>query len=146
MQLKRDVDYALRLLLCVAKQKQTKGKKNGLTVLELSKNTAIPMTIVSRLCNKMKEERLLKVQELCTNNIEYTIGRNTLNKTLFDVIRAIEGCSGLFSVFDKSTALYKHCQPYFEKIERQFEVSLEDITLKELLEKIENTERISASK
>lgn len=136
MQLKRDVDYSLRLLLCVAKQKQSKSKKKGLTALELSKNTAIPITIVSRLCNKMKEERLLKAQELSTNNIEYTIDRNILNKTLFDVIRAIEGYSGLFSVFDKSTVLYKHYQPYFEKIERQFEGSLEDITLKDLLTRV----------
>lgn len=140
MQLKRDVDYSLRILLCIAKSKRIKNENSGLTIFELSKLTSISPTIISRLCCEMENANLLKSVKTSAKTTEYSISKTILNKTLFDVVQAIEGQNTLFSVFDKSTDIYFHCKKYFEKIENQFKTSLDSVTIKDLLLSIADTE------
>lgn len=131
MQLKRDIDYSLRILLCVVQQKND----NGMTVFELSRHTSVPSTIVSRLCSQMTKAKFLMAVESSSSNKEYTACQDTLSKTLLDVIQMIEGTNSLFSVFDKSSNLYANCKSYFEEIEQQFSASLKEITIKDLKRK-----------
>lgn len=58
MQLKRDTDYALRILLCVAKENSQNGE--GMTAIELSKSVSVPAAITARLCRKLAEAKLLR--------------------------------------------------------------------------------------
>ena len=140
MQLKRDIDYSLRILLYVVKQEEYNKKAIGMTVSELSKNATIPSTIVSRLSRKMNDMKLLKAAKTPEGNMRYTSYGNTAERTLLDVICAIEGHSSLFSVFDKSTAFYSCCKDCFEGIDQQFTDSLNSITIKHLSDAMQTEE------
>lgn len=130
MQLKRDTDYALRILLFIAKQKSQDGA--GVTIAELSKNTAVPTTITSRLCRKLSDAGFLDPVDKCT---KYTIPYSALKKTILDVICAVEGYGNLFAVFDPSTELYAICKDYFGQVNQQLENSLKSITVADLIDK-----------
>lgn len=147
MQLKRDNDYAIRILVAAA-QAQLRDPNKGSTVFELSKATSVPITIVSRLCEKLCAARLMKAKKplktvtksyLRTNvknNVKYFLYKNTPKKSLWDIIQAIEGDNRLFSVFDQSSELYCACREYFEAIETDLCNSLDNVCIKDLLKMI----------
>lgn len=129
MQLKRDTDYALRILFCLTKQYG--GKKEKLTIQELCQNTRIPKTIVFRLCCKLEEANLLKTTDTAEGYTSYSIESETLNKTVWDVIQATEGNCNIFAIFDRSTELFCHCKDSFEDTNRLLTEALKCMTLKE---------------
>ena len=141
MQLKRDTDYALRILLCIAKQEDI--DKNGMTISELSKGTSVPQTIAIRLCEKMKDAKLLNAAGTNENITLYSLHKGAINKTVFDVIRAIEGGINLFAVFDRSTELYASGKDYFEDTEQKLADSLKQKTIRGLNEKRKKFEKKS---
>lgn len=140
MQFKRDTDYALRILLCLAKQEELGTK---LSVYDLSKETLVPATIASRLCKTMKEAKLVQAEKKSNGTIKYGMGKRMLNKTLYDVVQAIEGNINLFAVFDKRTELYVCCKDVFTDVGRQSVDVLKGITIRDLIEKEKNFKKAS---
>ncbi len=128
MQLKRDTDYALRLLLCAVKYAD---QKNSITLFELCSRTAVPITIASRLCHKLSEAQLIS-EYIIGGRAHYTVYDDALSKTLFDVIQAVEGNGSLFSVFDRSTEMFSCCRQYFQAAEQCLTDSLKGLTLQDL--------------
>lgn len=133
MQLKRDTDYALRILLCAAKQNS--GNEHGMTASEFSKNTAVPLTIAARLCRKLTETEFLKTVNVNDHGVRYMIRQSALEKTVLNVICAMEEQGRLFAVFDRSTELYAVCKEYFDEVDRDLAGSLSAMTIGELLQK-----------
>lgn len=127
MQLKRDTEYALRILMCVAGQKD-----GGITVLEISKHTAVPASITARLCQKMTDAGLMKSVSISKKSTGYLISEDALNKTLYDVISVVEGHSELFAVFDRTTEMFSAGLQYFEGTEEKFTDLLKQLTLQKL--------------
>ena len=130
MQLKRDTDYALRLMLGVAKY----AGENGILLAELCRYASVPQTIAARLCSKLVKAGLLKDNK-ANNQPLYFAGDNIQNKTLLDVVQVIEGTVDMFAVFDHSTELYACGKHEFALSERQLESSLSGISLKKLINK-----------
>lgn len=130
MQLKRDTDYALRILLCAVQK--TRQDEVWMTIPEISKQTSIPATITGRLCRKLTDAKLLQVMELtedASRYAMYAIDPASLHKSVFDVICVIEGRSDLFAIFNKSTELYSLCKEFFEDTDRNLTDSLKRMTL-----------------
>ena len=130
MQLKRDTDYALRLLLCAAKQ--TCGKTSGISLQDLSKETMVPTTIANRLCLKMTDANLLRAATHSGKTKRYLLGKEVMNKTLYDVV---EEHNDIFAVFDRSTELFSSGGSYFQMVEQQLEGALNKVTLQHLIVK-----------
>lgn len=128
MQLKRDTDYALRLMLGVAKY----ADENGIPLAELCRHSSVPQTIATRLCSKLVKAGFLKDNK-ANNQLLYFAGDNIQNRTVLDVVRAIEGTTDMFVVFDHSTELYACGKHEFALSQRQLESSLSDIRLKKLI-------------
>lgn len=122
MQLKRDTDYALRLLLCTARQ--TRENTSGRSLQTLSKETHVPATIATRLCSRMEEADLLRIAYGSGKSKRYLLGEDAMNKTLYDVICAIEGHRDIFAVFDRTTELFSSGKAYFQIAEGQFEKAM----------------------
>ena len=133
MQLKRDTDYALRLLLCAAKQ--TCGKTSGISLQDLSKETMVPTTIANRLCLKMTDANLLRAATHSGKTKRYLLGKEVMNKTLYDVICVVEEHNDIFAVFDRSTELFSSGGSYFQMVEQQLEGALNKVTLQHLIVK-----------
>lgn len=133
MQLKRDTDYALRILLCVAKENSQNGE--GMTAIELSKSVSVPAAITARLCRKLAEAKLLRAADLVNGGVRYSLRQGALKKTVLDVICAVEDQKNLFAVFDRSTELYSICKDYFDEVDQQLMELLKAMTIFELLVK-----------
>lgn len=133
MQLKRDTDYALRLLLCISKQASDNG--NGITILELSKYTSVAPTIAVRICKKLRDAKLIKEGNANGSITSYILCKGALNKTVFDIIRVVEGNSNLFAVFDRTTELYFSAKDYFDDTELLLTNALKRMTIRDLKEK-----------
>ena len=131
MQLKRDTDYALRLVLGVAKY----ADENGILLVELCRHASVPQTIAARLCSKLVKAELLK-ENKTESQMTYSGGDNFQNKTLLDVVQAIEGTADMFAVFDRSTELYACGKYEFALSERQLTESLGGISLQKLTNKV----------
>ncbi len=131
MQLKRDTDYALRLMLGVAKY----ADENGILLVELCRHASVPQTIAARLCSKLVKAELLK-ENKTESQMTYSGGDNFQNKTLLDVVQAIEGTADMFAVFDRSTELYACGKYEFALSERQLTESLGGISLQKLTNKV----------
>lgn len=132
MQFKRDTDYALRLLLCAARQRQADPPE--IPVQVLSREAQVPLTIANRLCAKMVDAELLRTVNSAGNARGYLLSENAMSRTLYDVVCAIEGHSDLFAVFDQSTELFSNGQVHFQAAEGQFESALSKVTLQQLIE------------
>ena len=127
MQLKRDTEYALRILMCAAKQTQ-----NGITALEISRHTAVPVSITIRLCKKLADAKLMQAVSISKNTTGYLLCEEALNQTLYDVISIVEGHSELFAVFDKTTEMFSAGLQYFEDAEKKITCLLKQLTLRKL--------------
>ncbi len=128
MQLKRDTDYALRLMLGVAKY----ADENGILLVELCRHASVPQTIASRLCSKLVKTGFLRENKAGSQSL-YFAGDDIRNKTLLDVVQAIEGTADMFAVFDHSTELYACGKYEFALAERQLAESLGGISLQRLI-------------
>lgn len=139
MQLKRDTDYALRIILYIVKQSEP--EKTWLSIYDLSKNTAVSPAIIARLCRSLAEAKILNVTPSTDKTVKFALRRGAMKKTVLDIIRAVEGHNDLFAVFNRSTELYCICKDYFDETEQQFTDSLEALTIMQLKEKSKNFEK-----
>ena len=114
-----------------------------MTILELSKGTSVPQTVAIRLCEKMKDAKLLNAAGTNENITLYSLHKGAINKAVSDVICAIEGGINLFAVFDRSTELYASGKDYFEDAEQKLADSLKQKTIRGLNEKRKKFEKKS---
>ena len=96
----------------------------------MSREAQVPLTIANRLCAKMVDAELLRTVNSAGNARGYLLSENTMSRTLYDVVCAIEGHSDLFAVFDQSTELFSNGQVYFQAAKGQFESALSKVTLR----------------
>lgn len=132
MQLKRDTDYALRLLLCALKKRE-QGEK-GASLTDLCRCSCVPHAVAARLCRRLVEAELLE-ESGREKRFLYSIRQEALDKTMLDVVQAVEGDNGLFAIFDHSTQLYECCKEYFAAAEQKVEEGLQQISLQQLADK-----------
>ena len=125
MQLKRDTEYALRLLFGAAKY----AGESGITLSELCKHTAVPRTIASRLCAKLVEAKLLNEKMIETKPV-YFACKDIYEKTLFDIVLATEETLNLFAVFDQSSEMYISCKSDFDLAQQKFANCLQQIKIR----------------
>ena len=106
MQLKRDTDYALKILLNIAESINASENSEAVSLREISLNTKIPKQIAGRLCERLSEAGFIHE---CTEGGTGTYAADEVlsDVTLFDVVEAVEGTSEIFAVFDKNSELYR---------------------------------------
>ncbi len=130
MQLKRDTDYALRLILSTAEY----AGENGISLPEMCKQATVPRTIASRLCPKLVGAELLKERCISKQPV-YFLGDDVHGKTLLDVVLATEETVDMFAVFDHCTELYTSVKDEFESTEQKLIKSLSEVNLHKLIKK-----------
>ena len=108
MQLKRDTDYALKILLNIAESINASENSEGVSLREISLNTKIPKQIAGRLCERLSEAGFIhECTEGGGGTGTYAADEVLPDVTLFDVVEAVEGTSEIFAVFDKNSELYR---------------------------------------
>lgn len=130
MQLKRDTDYAIRIIWSVCRAKTEKDE--SIIISEICKQIGVARTIALRICNKLTEREILAADIAAKHEIKFTVSDKTKEKTLYDVVEAIEGSSELLAMFDKSFESYANCGELFDSLEETFNSKLKEKTLGEM--------------
>ena len=135
MQLKRDTDFAIRILYCLKQKSKATDPSGagGLTLNEIAAQTGAPKTAVGRLCEKLEEKGII---DLCCEpkapEKAYCAGPHLLDQSFLSVINAVEGTGELFAVFDKRTAAYSCSETQIQRIQKSIEKILTETTLRRL--------------
>ncbi|MBQ1705827.1 MAG: Rrf2 family transcriptional regulator [Clostridia bacterium] len=135
MQLKRDTDYALRILSCIgSRSAEGTMPPEGISLRTISSQTGVPKLSVNRVCRNLEHKKILSVETSAGGDLMYRPAEGFYERTLLDAIMATEGSFKLFAVFDKKTALYRKYRGKLEKTQEEVEKSLQKITMKDLSE------------
>ncbi len=130
MQLKRDTDYALRILFCIGENRAADPKaEKGLGVPALHTQTDVPRISLKRLCDRLVEKKILLSQKTAGGESRYFPGRDLSQLSLLEVIRAVEGSAPLFAVFDKKSRFYVQNAQQIEALQAAAEEPLSQWTL-----------------
>lgn len=145
MHLKRDADFALRVLYCLVNSRKTgeSGQEKSLPLAKIAIQAGIPRMVARRICDRLREAQLIELCGDCDGlDPAYCVGPGLSRRSLSDVIRAMEGSNSLFAVFGRDTPVYRHCREEIDRIERAFERMMADVSLEKLLEEDEKDRRV----
>lgn len=133
MQLKRDTDYALRILMCAAEQKKNKKSfSGGLTIQEISARTGMPRVSVDRICRCLEKSKLIvKATGVRGENVYFADDR-TPELSLLEIIEAVEKETQLFAVFDKKSDMYRMHEAFFREVQLEIEKTLSEATVEKI--------------
>jgi len=90
MQLKRDTEYALRVLFCVGRQTPEGGAARGLTLGEISAAAGVPRVSADRICAALERAALLESRRGAAGEQVYAPGQDFARRSLLDVMRVTE--------------------------------------------------------
>lgn len=135
MQLKRDTDYALRILHCLKDPIEGAPKeRRGLTQSEIAAQAKIPRATVGRICDCLCESEMICFARDGENDAKlYSLTDGLNRKTLLDVVEAVEGTGKLFAVFDRKTPMYRGGEAVFDSVQAGCEGLLAAVSLGDLL-------------
>ena len=137
MQLKRDTDYAVRILYCLYLRHtdDDSNVKNGLTLSEIAMQARVPKAVAGRICEYMAEKGFIfLVDDQTAVEKTYYSTEKLLSYSLRDIIKAVEGTVEIFAVFDQRTEMYKKCGDQLLKIQEKTEGLLTRATLETLFD------------
>ena len=133
MQLKRDTDYAIRILLVMAEPTLNKKELERLDLKSICEKTSVPRAIALRLCNLLSDAGFLKKEETDGNTI-YMSENDLSEKTVLDIIDAVEGQSNLFAVFDRRAEIYTKYGFALASVNAALSDELNKITIQTILD------------
>ncbi len=135
MQLKRETDYALRILLYIGQRcSDETAPCEGVSIFDISSQTGIPRIRAGRICGYLKETGLIRETASETHETLYAPGEGLLQRSLLDIVAVTEYNTHLFAVFDRQSQLYRSQARQFQKIEAEIEEILSNIPLQALLQ------------
>lgn len=144
MQLKRDTDFALRILFCLkqAGTGATKDGPGGCSLTELAVRTGLSKTVAGRICDTLAANGILLPHYESETGEEscYSI-REPGDCSLLDVVVAAEGTGRIFAVFDRRSDMYHHCEQKIQTIQDRTESLLREIKITQFLDCSGNGER-----
>ena len=135
MQLKRDTDYALRVLYCLKQHDEAnpKHQSSGLTLSEIAAQTGLTRLVAARICECLCDKGILRESKRPDKEDTIFSPRQALSSlTLLDVVVDVEGTGQLFAVFDKKSAAYRSCEAEMMSVQRNAEKVLAQTTLDSL--------------
>ena len=135
MQLRKDTDFAIRILYCVGQNpSDDKIRNKGKTVTTISRQSGVPRTVAERICRKLEAARLIVNISDEGKECRYTPVNDYQGKTVLAVVEAVEGTGEIFAVFGKNTPLYEQYGPKLTMLQMSVERVLQNMTLGTLFE------------
>lgn len=137
MQLKRDTDFALRIIFCLKQEAEQKraSQRSGLTLSEIASRTEVPKITAGRICDALEEGGLIAVLQTKDNAEKaYVFGDKLWRFSLLEVIEALESTGQLFSVFDQRSLMYQNCKESFSEVQEKVAAILKESSMERLLD------------
>ncbi len=133
MQLKRDTEYALRILFCLGEQRLTRRRVIGLTAQQISARSGVPKVGTDRICRLLEKSGLIRCRTNRSGDTVFLARPSFAKSSLLDVIQITEPGTQMFAVFDRSSPFYTAAAPQLQRLQEAGERLLTEITLGDLL-------------
>jgi len=124
MQLKRDTDYAFRILFCLKETLLSDGeeRQKSLPVSQIASRIGVMRVTTGRVCEQLVQAGLILVFAADdAGEKSYAAAAAMLTSSVLDVVEAIEGTGKLFAVFDRRSLLYKSCGKRLDRLQKKQE-------------------------
>jgi len=136
MQLRRDTEYALRILFhigaeCLSRQAQWDGP----TLSEISSKAGVPKVIAGRICGVLEENEVIVSKKAPGGELLYRPGPAYERSSVLDIILLTEHNAKLFAVFDKNSSFYRAQGSRLQLIQAQLEKELSALKIKDFFAK-----------
>jgi len=138
MQLKRDTDYAIRVLFCLKDTIVSEGGKRQIsfTLSEIASNIGLMRPTTRRICDLLTERGLIRRSDTgAAGEIAYYAERSMLRHSLLDVIEAVESTGNILAVFDRKTHMYRNCKTELGRVRKRCERILSSALLEDVIGK-----------
>lgn len=129
MNLKRETDYSIRIIYCLLQGEESEK----LNTNKICKKTNIPWRIVERVCDTLYNGGIISRDFGKDKKCVYYLTEKNREKSLFDIVLAIESQADIFAVFDKNSEMFRHCGKYLQKNSRKMEDCLKEMTIDKML-------------
>ena len=139
MQLKRETDYALRVLFCLKETilMDAEGPQKSLSVSQIATHIGGMRTTTQRICERLAQAELIRTSSADDRGEKtYYATPDMLTRSMLDVVEAIEGTGKVFAVFDRRSLLYKTCGKKLDRVQKKYERYLASTPLTSLIGKM----------
>ena len=132
MQLKRDTEYAMRIMVYIAEYLKENGKRGGVPSSNVIANTGIPIFSFNRICERLEENGLIRKATIKEGEKWLYPGNGFWEQSILSIGEAVEGNMKIFLIFDKNSYF---SQAYGKKLQ-ETQKSLDHILSNTTLESI----------
>lgn len=133
MQFKRDTDYALRIVFCVANYAdRADSAPAGLSLSEIGQETRLAKLSAARVCGYLAEGGILVPNRAAEPEKRFLPAEDFWQKSLLDIVVATEGNAELFSVFDKHSPMFQGSAKAFRQMEQRVRAEMARLTVEKL--------------
>ena len=134
MHLKRDTEYALRIMVFIAEYlKENRDRSGGIPCSFIIAGTGTPVIAFKRVIGLLEENALIIMNGRNKKIKEVFPGRDFWKQSIFSIADAVEGNMEIFALFDRNSylthAYYETLKTTQDKLTR----ALSDITLAEMV-------------
>ena len=144
MQLKRDTDYALRIMICTAKHIQKNNYDKGVLKTDIATDTGIPKPAFNRICSRLEEKGMLYTATGAKGEKLLFPGVDFWQQSILTIGEAVEGNMKVFILFDKNASPAPYYKESLTKAQKNLEDVLSDATLESMLETADASKTVSS--
>ena len=138
MQLRRETDYALRIMIFFSSLQRTNKEK--VSFGEICRETKVPFLSAKRICQTFERKGWAEFFEEGTN-LTVTPISTIEDITLQNILEVFDDEVKPFHIFDKRNKQYRGTSKLLKTIQDNMSASFENITLKMVTELNEKTDR-----
>jgi len=129
MQLKRDTEYAMRIMVYIAEHLKQSGKRTGTPSSTVIANTGIPMVTFNRICSRLEDNGMIR-KEISKDGEKWLYpGNGFWKQSILSIGEAVEGNMKIFVIFDKKSYLSQSYGEKLQEIQNSLDQILSETTL-----------------
>ena len=140
MQLKRETDYAIRVMICIAEALKDRGEEAGVSASEIIGRTQIPRVSFYRICSYLEESQLIVKKGGKNREVLFYPGELFWEQSLLSVAEAVEGNMRIFVLFGRNTSLLKKYAPVVRTVQNEIDAALSAVTMESIVNQKEHAQ------
>ncbi len=133
MQLKRDTEYAMQIMVCIAETLSKDRKEIGITETEILTKTGLPKFCFLRICGYLEEHHLIYRNTKENGEPCLCPGESFWEQSLFSIAEAVEGNMQIFVIFPDKSHLIQAYGQVFRSTQQKIQHLLSEVTMASLV-------------
>jgi len=133
MQLKRDTEYAMRIMIYIAELQKENGQQAGVPSSNMIAKAGIPIVSFNRISDRLEEKGLIRKEASVEGESWLYPGSGFWKQSILSIGEAVEGNMKIFDVFDRNSYISQTYGKVLLETQRDLEQILSEKTLESIL-------------